>query len=150
MKMHLSRNTLCSAFPDVEGSLLAWLHLPGWPWTQQNMPGASRPQAPGGLQEDCSSPQFCLQSWYCQMWGDVCHPTRLSQVLTPNCHSRKGSWSLWLQNHDQIIQTPAVISQCCGPNPKLVAVSDQSSRVNHAPSVLVGWLFAYVKCWVNT
>lgn len=55
MKMHLSRNTLCSAFPDVEGSLLAWLHLPGWPWTQPNMPGASRTpgtrRAAGGLQQ---------------------------------------------------------------------------------------------------
>lgn len=42
MKMHPSKNSLCSAFLDVEGSLLAWLHLPGWPWTQQDMPGASR------------------------------------------------------------------------------------------------------------
>lgn len=72
-----------------------------------------------------------------------------TDLLVSSCHSRKGSWSLWLQNHYWTIQLPAVISWCCGPDPKPAAVSDQSPRVNHAPSVLVGWLFVCAKCWVN-
>lgn len=48
-----------------------------------------------------------------------------------------------------MIRPPAVISSCCGADPKAAAVSDQSPRVNHAPSVLVGRLFVCAKCWIN-
>lgn len=134
-----------------------------WPWIQRDVLGASRTtdtrRAEGGLQQsalliECVA--LHIVSFFYSTLGlargkemFVVLPA-CADLLVPSCHSRKGSWSLWLQNHYWIIQLPVVISQSCGPNPKLAAVGDQSPGVNHAPSVLVGWLFVYVKCWVNT
>lgn len=165
MKMHLSRNSLHWAFPDAEGpatQLLPWLLLPDWPWIQRDVRGASRTtgtrRAEGGLQQP-TLPIQCVALHIMRFFSSTLGVARgremfvvlpaCAGLLIPSCHSRKGSWNLWLQNHYWIIQLPAVISQSCGPNPKLSAVSDQSPGVNHAPSVLVGWLFVYAKCWVN-
>lgn len=129
-----------------------------WPGCfYQPVPGSSgmyqvpaRPQAPGGLKDGCSDPVcspsqlglFFFHFWYCQkeMFEVLLSCTGL---LVPSCHLRKGSWSLWLQNHYGVTQLPAVISWCCGADPR-----QQQQPVIRAPEWIMHHLCLWADCFV--